>query len=229
MFEKTGIAKKLLQVMKDCSYIQRDGTNAYHKYTYASAATVLEKVNCACTQAGIAVVDLDPFILETRERVTTKGNQELLVTVKVTITLVDSETGETAVFKGLGSGQDSGDKAVMKAQTAAVKNAWLNGLVISTGDDPEADEKTDQTASLPSGSAVFVLKSAKTKCQDPLKVLAQVVDANGEIKNLWVAEKDAQAILELKNNQQFSAKVIKRAGKDNTPVNILTNVKKLAS
>ena len=32
----------------------------------------------------------------------------------------------------------------MKAQTAAIKYAYLLSLAISTGDDPEADTKTDQ-------------------------------------------------------------------------------------
>lgn len=40
---------------------------------------------------------------------------------------------------GLGSGQDSGDKAIMKAQTAAIKYAYLLSFAISTGDDPEND------------------------------------------------------------------------------------------
>lgn len=58
--------------------------------------------------------------------------------------LLDAETGETVTITGLGSGQDSGDKAVMKAQTAAIKYAYLLSMAISTGDDPEADIKTDQ-------------------------------------------------------------------------------------
>ena len=66
------------------------------------------------------------------------------MTVRVTITLVDVESGESIILSGLGSGQDSGDKAVMKAQTAAIKYAYLMSLAISTNDDPEADVKTDE-------------------------------------------------------------------------------------
>ena len=46
------------------------------------------------------------------------------------------------------SGQDAGDKAVMKAQTAAIKYAYMLSLCIATGDDPEADSKTDENSAI---------------------------------------------------------------------------------
>jgi hypothetical protein len=54
---------------------------------------------------------------------------------------------------GLGSGQDVGDKAVMKAQTAAIKYAYLMSLAISTNDDPEADSRTDEGTASAQGQA----------------------------------------------------------------------------
>lgn len=50
--------------------------------------------------------------------------------------LIDSESGEPMSITGPGSGQDSGNKAVTKAQTA-IKYAYLLSLTISTEDDPE--------------------------------------------------------------------------------------------
>lgn len=67
-----------------------------------------------------------------------------LATVEVTVTLIDAESGETLTLKGLGSGQDPSDKAVAKAQTMALKYAYLASLAIATGDDPEADMHTDE-------------------------------------------------------------------------------------
>ena len=62
----------------------------------------------------------------------------------VKISIIDSESGETVDLYGIGSGQDAGDKAVMKAQTAAIKYAYMMSLCIATGDDPEADTNTDE-------------------------------------------------------------------------------------
>ena len=137
------IASKLVKIMNECNYIKKSGTNDFHKYKYATSAEVLEKINTALVKQNICSIVI-PQILSSIDVTTTKGNIEHLVTVKIDIMLLDAETGETVTITGLGSGQDSGDKAVMKAQTAAIKYAYLLSMAISTGDDPEADIKTDQ-------------------------------------------------------------------------------------
>ena len=137
------IAKKFVEVMRDCSHVSKNGTNDFHKYKYATAADVLEKVNASLTKHGLASV-VTPNLLNMQQVTTAKGNVEQLATVEVVITLIDAESGESLTLKGLGSGQDSSDKSVAKAQTMAIKYAYLNSLAIATNDDPEADSKTDE-------------------------------------------------------------------------------------
>ena len=140
------IASKLIQVMAECSQIPKNGVNDFHHYKYATSADVLEKVNSALVKHKLASV-VTPEVVQASEVLNSKGNAEQRVTVKVTITLVDAESGESVLLVGLGSGQDVGDKAVMKAQTAAIKYAYLMSLAISTNDDPEADSRTDENSS----------------------------------------------------------------------------------
>ena len=137
------IAKKFVEVMSDCSHVAKNGTNEFHRYKYATAADVLEKVNAALTKHGLASV-VTPNLLNMQQVTTAKGNVEQLATVEVVVTLIDAESGETLTLKGLGSGQDSGDKSVAKAQTMAIKYCYLNSLAIATNDDPEADLHTDE-------------------------------------------------------------------------------------
>lgn len=137
------IATKLVQVMAACGNVKKNGTNDYHHYTYATSADVLEKVNAALVKQNIASVVL-PEIVDNSDVLNNKGNTEHLVTVKVIITLIDTASGETLQLAGLGSGQDAGDKAVMKAQTAAIKYAYMLTLAMSASDDPEADSRTDE-------------------------------------------------------------------------------------
>ena len=136
------IAKKFVEVMRDCSHVAKNGSNDFHKYKYATAADVLEKVNAALTKNGIASVVV-PNLLSMQTVTTAKGNSEQLATVEVVITLIDCESGESLTLKGLGSGQDPSDKSIAKAQTMAIKYAYLNSLAIATNDDPEADRHTD--------------------------------------------------------------------------------------
>ena len=137
------IAKKLVLVMADCAYVQKSGTNDFHRYRYATAADVLEKVNTSLVKHGVAVT-AQAELIDLREVTTAKGNVERLATVRTTLTLIDADSGESMVCSGIGSGQDPSDKASMKACTASLKYAWLMTLTIATGDDPEADASVDQ-------------------------------------------------------------------------------------
>ena len=122
--ENTKIAKKLVNAMIECGHIAKNGLNSYHQYKYATAEDVLLKVNTALTKNKIASVVI-PEIASMVDVTNLKGNTEHLVTVNVQIKLIDSESGECVDLFGIGSGQDAGDKAVMKAQTAAIKYAYM--------------------------------------------------------------------------------------------------------
>ena len=147
------LPEKFLHVMKDCAYVRRQGENAHYGYRYATAADILEKVNAALVSQGI--ISLARPVITAAENVTAAdGGAERRITVEMNITLTDTATGESLDITGYGCGQDRGDKAVMKAQTAALKYAYMLSLGISTGDDPEADAGLDKrTAPAPVTSA----------------------------------------------------------------------------
>ena len=168
--ENAKIAKKLVAIMIDCAHIVKNGVNDFHKYKYATAEDVLQKVNEALTKNKIASF-VEPEILEFKDVLNLKGNTEHLATVRVAITLIDSDSGESVQVIGMGSGQDAGDKAIMKAQTAAIKYAYMLSLCIATGDDPEADSKTDENSfAAPQNAAVKPKPSAgKYKIQPATK------------------------------------------------------------
>lgn len=138
-----GIASKLVLIMDECRYAQKDGRNAFHNYRYVSAANILEKVNDACVSHRVASVP-SYSIVSTEQKDTAKGGKEYLVTVQCELTIIDADSGEAVTARSLGTGQDAGDKAVAKGQTMALKYAWMSTLNISTGDDPEADQSVDE-------------------------------------------------------------------------------------
>ena len=142
-FGNANIAAKLVKVMQECSFVPKNGTNSYHNYKYATAEDVLSAVNKSLAKYGIACIVI-PTLESNIDVVNQKGNIEHLATVSVHIQLIDSESGEAVDLFGMGSGQDAADKAVMKAQTAAIKYAFMLSLCIATGDDPEADAGTDE-------------------------------------------------------------------------------------
>lgn len=142
------LAHKMSLVAQECHYVQKDGTNSFHRYKYATAAAVLEKVNDALAKYRICAT-VRPEIIDTHEVTTASGKAERIITVRTEITLHDGDSDQTLTTAGLGSGQDAGDKAVMKALTASAKYSWMLALNISTGDDPEADDDTDKRSHAP--------------------------------------------------------------------------------
>jgi len=137
MSENT-LVQKLADVMAEVGYVQKDATNEFHKYRYASAAAVLSKVNAALSSRGIAVSSTAELVAHDR----IDGAKPKTIAV-VKLTLIFNDGTNTLQIEGLGSGEDTGDKAVMKANTAALKYALANAFLISWGDDPEADPSTD--------------------------------------------------------------------------------------
>lgn len=142
-YSNANIAKKLVGIMQECSFVPKNGTNSYHNYKYATAEDVLSAVNKSLAKYSIACIVI-PTLESNIDVLNQKGNIEHLATVSVHIQLIDSESGESVDLFGMGSGQDAGDKAVMKAQTAAIKYAFMLSLCIATGDDPEGDARTDE-------------------------------------------------------------------------------------
>jgi len=132
------LSEKLAQVMSEVGYVRKDATNDFHHYKYASAEAVLKKVNAALSARGIAVSSQAELL---HYEPVGKGMHAV---VKLSLTFVDGD--EKLTVQGLGEGSDTGDKAVMKANTAALKYAMANAFMISWGDDPEADATTDQRA-----------------------------------------------------------------------------------
>ena len=99
--ENIKIAKKLVAVMSECRHIGKNGVNEYHKYKYATAEDVLLKVNESLTKNKIASIVL-PELVSMEDVVNLKGNKEHLATIKVSVQLIDSESGETVEIIGMG-------------------------------------------------------------------------------------------------------------------------------
>lgn len=132
------IGEKLTAVMEICRHMPKDAENTFQHYRYTTAAGMFAKINEAMTSQGL-YTQVEMTLLDLRDVTTSKGNSEKHAVVSAKITVTDSETGETVTFTGLGSGQDAGDKSLMKANTAALKYAYIGGLCIAMSDDPESD------------------------------------------------------------------------------------------
>jgi hypothetical protein len=127
---------KLAEAAAAIGRLEKDKRNSHFGYDYLSEEAVKAAANRELTSRGLVPTEVLFEVLRD-EQVQTKGGTANMVVVRVTI-VVDG-----CRWQGLGAGSDSGDKAVMKAQTTALREAWKAGLIIASGHDPEADEATD--------------------------------------------------------------------------------------
>ncbi len=163
------ILSKMWEIMKDVDYIQKDKSNDFQHYRYASEAAIKDKCHEAFVKHKVI------FSLESaphKTEVLTGTKTRILEEVLTTWRFSDVDTGEFIQGTGLGSGIDEGDKGVYKAITGALKYILTGNLMIPTGDDPE-DAK--EATALPKTYARAPSYVARPKA--PLPPLTQKVSS----------------------------------------------------
>lgn len=142
------ILRKLLEVMRECGYIQKDKKNTFHNYNYASEAAIKDRVHTSLVEHGV----LPQFSLrglKEREIIRMKDGKpqtpDWLTTADVHYKFMCVETGEFIEGTFYGCGVDPADKGLYKAITGAIKYILTSQFLIATGDDPENDEGRTQT------------------------------------------------------------------------------------
>ncbi|MGG1265152.1 ERF family protein [Brevibacillus laterosporus] len=150
------VYKKILAVMNDVSYLQKDDKVEFKttKYKAISEEKVTSAVGQAMRKHGLVII---PIHQE-------HSKVDQLTTVNVRYQIVDVDTGDSIEAVSSGTGVDTQDKGVGKAMTYAYKYLLLRTFAIPTGEDPdkvssaELDEKPKAQPNV-SNSKEAVLKA----------------------------------------------------------------------
>lgn len=132
------IYDKINKLMEALPYVQKKGYNTFHKYRYVAHSDLMAELRPHLVRLGIVATPEYSIVSQTGDLV--------IVQCLLTLGTAEDKPGDRTHVTSLGSGSDKGDKAVMKAMTAANKYAWMHLLALATGDDPEADADTDRRA-----------------------------------------------------------------------------------
>ena len=130
-----GLRQKMLAIMRDCSYIQKDKENAFHKYRYASEAAIKTVVHAALVKYGV-LFQCDCAVFDERTGLGKEG-KETLAKCQFHYIFEDVDSGEKREGTFWGAGVDQADKHLYKAITGAIKYILTTTFLIPTGDDPE--------------------------------------------------------------------------------------------
>ena len=170
MGEQAKIAAKMAAAAKRIGYgVAKDGRNDHQKYDYTSAANVRLQCGKAMGEERIAVSSV-LVVLCSEQRMSANGKPQNHAEVLATLTFIDADSGESLTAQGIGCGTDSGDKAPMKAVTAAEKYAYVSAFTLAMGEDPEGDTATDQHSEAPAKQDTMrTMTPAQTEATNALR------------------------------------------------------------
>lgn len=137
------LRQKLVACMNEIERVEKRGENRAQGYTYVMAADIIDAARKALATHGIAFSATEVDIDDRGSYETRSGATMYVVRVKMLFRFMDADSDEQLEVSATGEGQDTGDKGINKAKTAAIKYILQQNLLMSTGDDPE-DERGDK-------------------------------------------------------------------------------------
>lgn len=172
------VYQKLHAVMQQVGYVQKQGENVFHKYSYAREADVVRAVRPAFLEQGLLV-----FPVTQSTNVIESESGSFLTTVEMTFRVQNVDDKEDYIDMPVsGQGVDKGDKSVYKALTGAKKYMLALGLLIETGDDAEADASVDERAAATKTTKNTTRKRLTKKASKEETEELPVASANGSKK-----------------------------------------------
>ena len=132
------LAQKIFELRKIMATFvwEKDGKNMQQSYKYITEAQYKKYFEQALETVGLDYsFDIDEVMFQTN--LTEKMH---LTTIKVRILLIEPETGEIRSYTAYGTGTDTGDKGLYKAQTGALKYFIATNFLVAENNDPEGDD-----------------------------------------------------------------------------------------
>ena len=146
MTETHKLHAKLAEVMAEAERIPKNGTApaAMGGFKFVQVGDAADYIRQALGERKVSMLPTLVEIVDKAEHPTKSGGTMTTAELRITWTLTDGETGESASFQSYGVGADTGDKYSGKATTTAMKYALLSGFQLSTGDDVEQTDTSDR-------------------------------------------------------------------------------------
>jgi hypothetical protein len=152
-------AQKKNRVIELVGGIKKTGYNEYYDYSFVEEAEVVRVLRSALNKVGLSLSVSTSEILPPNVIKTAMGDY-YNYTIKMTFTMVDSETGYFETYPWLAMGSDAGDKAIYKAYTSGVKYFLLKNFLLPTDDDVERENI------IPQGKQVVVEEPQRPAMDD---------------------------------------------------------------
>lgn len=211
------VYKKLLAAQAQIKSVPKNGYNKFANYAYATETDVINYIGPILNENGLFhSCETVGYNIEFNE--SDKGYLvRASVTVRLHIYSPDDITPKGDMvyhtIECCGYAHDkNGDKALFKAITGATKYAYLKGLGIPTGDDPEHDSKEDEDRA----KAQYAPKPAPKAPAKPAEPdpRAGFIEMYGKLKSQMATLKLPEPQKAFPNHKAFEAGTLAKADMD---------------
>lgn len=165
---KPSIHERLAAILDELPAIGKDAFNPGLKFNFRSIEQILNELNPLLGKHGVFIL---PEAGEIRMSTRPTRNGEASVAIVTVTYRFTADDGTFVEATSVGEGQDSGDKAVSKAMTMALKTCLGQMFAISTEEDPDG-ESVAPSSGPPLARARGAAKAAKAATPAPPSPLA---------------------------------------------------------
>lgn len=144
--QKKSLVAKIAEACDAVGGIEKKGKNEKQNYKYLKAADVAKAIRREFFSRGVILVFDEKEFVQIRTIKTNSGGEMGEFMLRSEVTFYDSDSdAKLGPFGAYGVAMDTGDKAIWKAKTGALKYVLRGvGLIPDEKDDPEADGKVDE-------------------------------------------------------------------------------------
>ncbi|KRL12828.1 ERF family protein [Schleiferilactobacillus perolens] len=154
---KPTLTSQLSKAMALIHGVEKDGKNNFQHYDFQSETAIKHAVKGAIEPMGIVIKPEKIELLNSYDRTTKRGDTNRFVEILVTFDIAYGDEHQKGQM--MAGGQDTGEKAIVKAETSAQKYFYKQLFNIT-----DKDEDPDTTDSAPDGGFVSKNKQpAKSK------------------------------------------------------------------
>ena len=200
--ESKNLHQRILAVMKDVPYVQKDATvsaGGGNNYKGVTHDAVIAKLRRPMIEHGIAL-----SVSQTAERAvegqTKSGNPKIRYEAWYDITLYNADKPEESlVYHVHAHAEDGGDKAPGKAMSYATKTVLLKAFALETGESDESRYQPDEIAYITDTQAAEIRQWIEDTGTDEAKFLGwlkvdsvEAITANAYQRALKALKKKAE-------------------------------------
>jgi hypothetical protein len=217
-YTKLNIYQKLLKIMNDVNYIEKEKDRVNNIYRFVSHDAVSKKTSKAFIKYGVyakpKIIKNEITTIEV-EKTKTINNKAVVVKeiifvcnveVEYDFINVDKPDDKITGINGLGQGIDNQDKACGKAISYACKYALLKAFGIETGEYPQKDVNYQVSIETINSDQVIEIENLCKQKNIDIRIICKAYNINSIID--LPNSKFSQAIMGLNKKPDFKNEVV---------------------